>query len=86
VLQKSVILAEEGIVQDPPDPLDEMRKRFITLDNATPFTWALYLRSFGKRIRDCIKSLGYIRKSEDGQTIKYRDIELQIPVFKRSVL
>jgi hypothetical protein len=86
VLQKSVILAEEGLVQDPLDPLDEMRKRFMTLDNATPFTWALHLRSFGKRIRDCTTSLGYMRWSEDGQTIKYRDIELQIPVFKRFVL
>ena len=35
VLQKSVILAEEGLVRDPLDPLDEMRKRFMTLDNAT---------------------------------------------------
>ncbi|KAM0689937.1 hypothetical protein Q7P36_008703 [Cladosporium allicinum] len=47
---------------------------------------ALHLRSFGKRIRDCTTSLGYMRWSEDGQTIKYRDIELQIPVFKRFVL
>lgn len=86
VLQKSVVLAEEGLVQDPLDPLDEMRKRFMTLDNATPFTWALHLRSFGKRIRDCTTSLGYMRWSEDGQTVKYRDIELQIPVFKRFVL
>lgn len=57
-LQKSVVLAEEGLVQDPLDPLDEMRKRFMTLDNATPFTWALHLRSFGKRIRDYTTSLG----------------------------
>lgn len=63
-----------------------MRKKFMTLDNATPFTWALHLRSFGKRIRDCTTSLGYMRWSEDGQTINYRDIELQIPVFKRFVL
>jgi hypothetical protein len=27
-----------------------------------------------------------MRWSEDGQTIKYRDIELQIPVFRRFVL
>lgn len=86
VLQKSVILAEEGLVQDPLDPLDEMRKTFMTLDNATPFTWALHLRSFGKRIRDRTTSLGYMRWSDDGQTIKYRDIELQKPVFKRFVL
>ena len=38
VLQKAVILAEDSVVQDPLDPLDEMRSRFITLENATPFT------------------------------------------------
>jgi hypothetical protein len=83
VLQKAVLLAEDGVVQDPLDPLDEMRNRFMTLENATPFTWAVHLRSFGKRIRDCTTSLGYMRWSEDGQTINYREIELQIPVFKR---
>jgi hypothetical protein len=83
VLQKSVILAEDGVVQDPLGPLDEMRNRFMTLENATPFTWAVHLRSFGKRIRDCSTSLGYMRWSEDGETINYREIELQIPVFKR---
>ena len=70
-------------MQDPLDPLDEMRNRFMTLENATPSTWAVHLISFGKRIRDCTTSLGYMRWSEDGQTINYREIELQIPVFKR---
>jgi len=83
VLQKAVLLAEDGVVQDPLDPLDEMRNRFMTLENTTLFTWAVHLRSFGKRIRDCTTSLGYMRWSEDGQTINYREIELQIPVFKR---
>lgn len=76
VLQKAVMLAEDGLAQDPLDPLDEMRKRFMTLDNASPFTWALHLRSFGKRIRDCTTSLGYMRWSEDGQTVTYREVEL----------
>lgn len=51
-----------------------------------PFTWALHLRSFGKRIRDRATSLGYMRWSKDVQIINYRDIKLQIPVFKRFVL
>jgi hypothetical protein len=63
ILQKSVILAEEGLVQDPLDPLDEIRKRSMTLDNVTPFTWALHLRSLGKRTRDCTTSLGQRRQS-----------------------
>jgi hypothetical protein len=38
VLQKAVDSAEDRLAQDHLDPLDEMRERFITLDNATPFT------------------------------------------------
>jgi hypothetical protein len=38
MLQKAVQLTEDGIVQDPLDPLNEMHNRFMTLENATPFT------------------------------------------------
>jgi hypothetical protein len=69
VLQKAVLLAEDGVVQDPLDSLDELRNRFMTLENATPFTWGVHLRLFGKRIRDCTTSLGYMRWSEDGHLV-----------------
>jgi hypothetical protein len=86
MLQKAVQLTEDGIVQDPLDPQNEIHNRFMTLENATPFTWAVHLKALGKRVRDCTTSLGYMRWSEDGQTVNYREIELQIPVLKRFVM
>ena len=52
VLQKAVLLAEAGLAQDAIEALDEMCERFLSLDECTPFAWAVSLRSFGKRIRD----------------------------------
>ncbi|KAK6442801.1 hypothetical protein LTR95_000960 [Oleoguttula sp. CCFEE 5521] len=46
---------------DPLDALDAIRSRFMTLNNPTPFTWALQLRAFGKQIRDSSTSMGYVR-------------------------
>jgi len=86
VLQKAVMMAEDGLAQDPLDPLDEIRERFMTLNNTTPFTWALHMRSYGKQIRDSTTSLGYMRWSEDAQTIHYRDLELSITSFRQFVL
>ena len=85
VLQKAVYMAEDGITENPLDPLDEMRERFMTLNNSTSFTWALSFRSFGKRIRDSTTSLGYIQWSEDAQTVFYRDLELSMPDFRQFV-
>jgi hypothetical protein len=85
VLQKAVMMAEDGLAQDPLDPLDEMRERLMTLNNTTPFTWALHMRSYGKQIRDSTTSLGYMRWSEDAQTIHYRDLELPITSFRQFV-
>lgn len=82
VLQKAVTLAQEKDCCDPIEALDNMRERFITVDNCTPIPWCVSLRSFGKRIRDSITSLGYVQWSEDGQTILYCNIELQVSQFK----
>lgn len=82
VLQKAVYAVEDGLAEDSLTPLDEMRKRFMTLNNNTAFTWAVSLRSFGKRIRDCTTSMGYIQWSEDAQTVFYRDFEISISGFR----
>lgn len=85
VLEKAVREAECGNVDNILDPLDDMRRRFMTVDNCTPFSWAISLRSFGKRIRDSTTSLGYIQWSDDGRTVFYKDIELQIHRFQEFV-
>jgi hypothetical protein len=82
VLQQAVYAVEDGRSDDPLEPLDDMRERFMLLDTSTPFSWAISLRSYGKRIRDSTTSLGYIQWSEDGQRLSYRDLELSIQEFQ----
>jgi hypothetical protein len=38
-----------------------MRARFMTIDCRTLSSWAIQLRSFGKKIRDSTTWLGYIQ-------------------------
>lgn len=82
VLHKSVVLVEEGLAPDPLQALDDMRLRFMTLNNPTPFSWALQLRAFGKRIRDNTTSLGHVRWSEDAHVLSYCHIEMPIDGFR----
>jgi hypothetical protein len=86
VLQKAVLMAEDGSAQDPLGPLGVMRERFMTLDNTTPFTWALHMRSYGKRIRNSTTSRGYMWWSEDAQIVYYRDVELPTTSFRQFVI
>lgn len=85
VLQKAVLMVEKGEADNSLDPLDDMRQQFMTVDSCTPFSWAVSLRSFGKSIRDCVTSLGYIQWAEDGLTVFYRDLELQLSAFRTFV-
>ena len=85
VVQKAAFAVEDGHTEEALDALEDMRARFMTLNNCTPFTWAVSLRSFGKRIRDSITSLGYIQWSEDGHTVFYRNLELRISAFQAFV-
>ena len=86
VLEAAVREMESGKVDNALDPLEEMRQRFTTVDNYTPFSWAVSLRSFGKQIRDNTTSLGYIQWSDDKQTVHYKDIELSMHSFRRFVV
>lgn len=86
VLEAAVRAMESGKVDNPLDPLEEMRQRFMTVDNCTPFSWAVSLRSFGKQIRDSTTSLGYIQWSDDEQTVHYKDVELTMQSFRRFIL
>jgi hypothetical protein len=85
VLEKAVREVESGMVENALDPLDDMRERFMTINNCTPFSWAVSTRSFGKKIRDSVTSLGYIQWSEDEQTVFYKDVELRVGAFREFV-
>jgi hypothetical protein len=60
VVQKAVRSVERGPAEEPFSVVDELREHFMTTSSCTPFSWAVQLRSYGKRIRDSITSLGYI--------------------------
>lgn len=85
VFEKAVREVESGMVENALDPLDEMRERFMTINNCMPFSWAVSARSFGKKIRDSVTSLGFIKWSEDEQTVFYKDVELRIDAFRKFV-
>ncbi len=85
VLEKAVRDVESGMVENALDPLDDMRERFMTINNCTPFSWAVSIRSYGKKVRDSVTSLGYIQWSEDEQTVFYKDLELRIHAFREFV-
>lgn len=61
VLEKALRSSEKRQSGDPLDFLEEMRERFMTVDCRSPFSWAVQLRSFGKKIRDSTTSIGYIQ-------------------------
>ena len=85
VLQQAVHEAEERVSENALDPLNEMRERFMTIYCCTPFSWAVSLRSYGKKIRDSTTSIGYIQRSDDESTLYYKNIELQISAFRTMV-
>ena len=82
VLQKAVEEEESGQAACAFDLLDEIRERSMTVDDCTPFSWAVSLRSFGENISDTVTSLGYIQWSEDEQTMFYKSLELRVNDFR----
>ena len=82
VLQRAVVVAEDGEVQYPGDLIDEMRERFMVKGARSAFAWACRLRTFAKREANCTTSLGYMTWSDDRQTITYKDIVLRLSDFK----
>jgi hypothetical protein len=73
VVQRSVVAAEEGEVENPSDMLDEMRERFMVRGSCTAFDWAYRLRSYAKKVVSNTTSLGYIAWSENGSSVTYKD-------------
>jgi hypothetical protein len=86
VLQKAIQAFKNEEVEEPFTILDKMRKRFMIIETCAPFSWAIQLRLYGKRVRDSITSLGCIQWSKDNETIFYKDLEIHIGSFYRFVV
>ena len=69
VLENAVKEIESTMVENAFDPLNNTRERFMTINNCKPFSWAVSIRSFGKKIRDRLTTLGCIQWSENEQTM-----------------
>jgi hypothetical protein len=83
VIRKAVVAAQEAEGTYAADVLDELRSRFLTRGTRSPFSWAVKLQAYAKKVRDCTTSLGYILWSEDAQSVSYKDIpSLSMTGFK----
>ncbi|KAK0247289.1 hypothetical protein LTR01_008816 [Friedmanniomyces endolithicus] len=85
VLHKAIVEVEEGSAPDSLEAHDTMRLRFMTLNNPTPFAWALQLRGPGKQIRDSTTSIGYVRWSDDADILTYSRIRISTDGFREWV-
>jgi hypothetical protein len=82
VMQRAVVAADLGEAEFPGELLDEMQDRFMVSSSRSPMHWALKLRTFGRKIRDQITSLGYINWSDDGQRLSYKSLDLDMQALR----
>jgi hypothetical protein len=85
VVQRSVVAAEEGEVNHPSDMLEEMRERFMVRGSRTAFDWACRLRAYAKKVVSNTTSLGSITWSEDGSSVRYKDIGFSMDALRKFV-
>lgn len=85
VVQRAVAAADMGEVDYPADLLEEMQDRFMVYGSRSPINWAQKLRTYGSKIRDTTTSLGRIDWSEDGQRLRYKELELDMEGLRRLV-
>ena len=83
VVEKAVQMADDGLVAQPADALDDMRERFLLYGVRAPFGWISRLRTYGKKVQNNTTSLGYIYWSDDEQTLSYKGLRLTMTDFQR---
>jgi hypothetical protein len=85
VVQRSVVAAEESVVEHPSDMLDDIRERFMVRGSRTAFDWACRLRSYAKKVVSNTTSLGYIAWSEDGSSVTYKDTGFNMDALRKFI-
>jgi hypothetical protein len=85
VLQQAVAAAEQGKVEFPSNCLEAMQDRFMVLGSRSPMNWALKLRAYGLKVRDCTTSIGYLLWSEDKGRLTYKDMELDMTSLRELI-
>lgn len=85
VIQRAVLVVEEGTADEPSSSLNEMRQRFLVHGCATPIGWALRLRTYGKKIKIHQTPIlpGHVDWPDDSSTLAYRGQSLHMVDFSR---
>lgn len=82
VALRAVVEMEEGHVDFASDRLIEMQDRFMVYGSRSPIEWALKLRAYCRVVRDTTTVYGSIAWSDDGQSVSFRDVDLDIPQLR----
>jgi hypothetical protein len=86
VMQRAVIAVEEGDITCPSDMLGQMHERLLTGHSPAPIGWAIWLRAYGKKMRNAMTIAGHIQWSEDGSEVWYKEeTHLQMDQLKAFV-
>lgn len=86
IMQRAVVAVENGEVTYVSDMLDDMHRRLLTGESPSPIGWAIWLRAYGKKMKNATTVAGHIRWSEDGLEVEYKEkTVLQIDDFKAFV-
>ncbi|KAI4192308.1 MAG: hypothetical protein LQ350_008675 [Teloschistes chrysophthalmus] len=62
--------------------LQRFRKAWLVSSGHTPFAHLLALRSYGRRVRNCTTSQGFIQWSDDLSSLTFKDIEFNLDRFR----
>ena len=82
VVQHSLQMVEDGTVDYPVIPLEEMHTQFILCDGQTPMSWILGLCQYGKKLSDTMTMEGHIAWSDDNQTITFKKFHCSLTNFR----
>jgi hypothetical protein len=72
VIQRSVVAMDDGEIASPYEVLHYMHFRLLTGHSPSPLGWAIWLRAYGKKIKNAMTVAGHIRWS-DGSQVWYKE-------------
>jgi hypothetical protein len=73
VMQRSVVAMDDGEITSPSEILHHMHSRLLTGLSPSPLGWAIWLRAYGKKMKNAMTVAGHIRWSEDGSQVWYKE-------------
>jgi hypothetical protein len=82
VIQHALCEHRAGRASHLADQIVELQNPFMAFGSGTPMNLVLNLRAYGKVIRNNTTAAGFIEWSDDGQSIDYRGVQLNINNLK----